>query len=188
MKGTVIVCLREVVLAAASERVWHVILTDAGFAPFTIFTTGEDVPDAGAAALLQTTCLRLGLTIEQAADAFGRHWIGTYSPRMYKPLYGKNRNAREFFNDINALHRRVVKKMANARPPRFELTWETPLTLRMHYVSHRGLIDVAVGMARAVGASFGEELVVTRVSDTEILIEFPAESVPVGPVAPTEPP
>lgn len=176
MKGTVLVCLREVVVNAAGDAVWQTCLADAGFATFTLFTLGEDVADAQAIALVQAVCNRLNLTLAQAGDAFGAHWVGSYAPRLYKQLFSKYKTSREFFTDINNMHERVMRHVPNAKPPRFRLDWQTSSSLLMHYESHRGLIDIAVGMARAMGRFYGETLTVTKVSEKSLRIVFPPSS------------
>jgi hypothetical protein len=175
MKGTVLTCLREVVVNAAGDAVWQASLADAGFPTFTLFTLGEDVPDAQAIAVVQAVCERLGLTLAQAGDAFGEHWVGSYAPRLYKHLFSKYKNAREFFADINHMHERVMRHVPSSKPPRFRLEWQGATSLLMHYESHRGLIDIAVGMARAMGRFYGETLTVTKVTEKTMRIVFPTE-------------
>lgn len=172
MKGTVITCLREVVINAGGEDVWQHCLSAAGFEQYTVFHLAEDVPDAQAIALIQAVCAKLDLTLEQAGDAFGEHWVNAYAPRLYKQLYGKYPDARSFFANINEMHARVTKHIVDAKPPRFRLEWPTPSTLVMHYESHRGLIDVAAGMARAMGRFYGETLLVTKLSPKALRIVF----------------
>lgn len=172
MKGTVLVCLKEVVVNAAGEHAWRRCLQMAGLDAFAIFTLSEDVPDETGLALVRAVCDTLNIDLADAADAFGSHWVGAYAPRIYKTLYGRYRNAREFFTDINNMHDRVVRHIADARPPRFELEWQDEKTLLMHYCSHRNLIDIAVGMARAMGRHFKEELVVTKLSEKTLRIDF----------------
>lgn len=173
MKGTVLTCLREIVVGASDEATWRACLEQAGFDPFTLFTLGEEVPDARAIAVIHAVCTRLGLTLEQAGDAFGGHWVGSYAPRLYAQLYARYRNARELFTSINEMHDRVTKHIPSAKPPRFRLEWTDATTLLLHYDSHRGLIDVAVGMARAMGRHYGEELVVTKLSPRTLRVVFP---------------
>jgi len=174
MKGTVLTCLREIVINAAGEPMWHRCLEAAGFEAYTLFTLAEDVPDVRAIALVHAVCEKLGLSAEQAGDAFGEHWVNAYAPRLYKHLYSRYGSAREFFADINNMHDRVMRHVKDAKPPRFRLEWQGENTLLMHYESHRGLIDVAVGMARAMGRFYGEPLVVTKVSAKAMRVVFPA--------------
>ena len=173
MKGTVFVCLRELVIGASDEVTWRACILDAGFDPFTIFTPNSDVAEERTLPLITAICKRLNLTLVQAADAFGEHWVNVYSPRLYKHLYSKHKTSRAFFEDINAMHQRLTRQVPNARPPRFVLEWKNDKVLVMHYQSGRSLIDIAVGMARAIGRYYGEALEVTRVSDSELRIAFP---------------
>lgn len=172
MKGTVLTCLREVVLKASDEATWQGCLADAQLPPFTIVALTEDVPDAQAMAIVQAVCARLGLTMAQAGDAFGEHWVNVYAPRLYKHLFSKYKSARELFTDLNNMHDRVMRHLPNAKPPRFRLEWESSSSLLMHYESHRGLIDIAVGMARATGKYYGEDLTVTKTSEKSLRVLF----------------
>jgi hypothetical protein len=181
VKGTVITCLREVVLKASDDATWQACLADAKLPPFTIFTLAEDVPDAQALAIVHAVCARLGLSAAQAGDAFGAHWITAYAPRLYKHLFARYKSAREMFSDINNMHDRVTRHVPDAKPPRFRLDWQTPTTLVMYYESHRGLIDIAVGMARAVGGLYREALVVTKTSETSLQIVFAEAGTPAPP-------
>jgi len=174
MKGTIITCLREIVIGAGGDDVWQACLSGAGFETYTVFTLGEEVPDHKAVRLIQVICEKLGLTLEQAGDAFGEHWVTSYAPRLYQHLYGRYPTARDFFTNINEMHDRVTKHITDAKPPRFRLEWTSPIALVMHYESHRGLIDVAVGMARAMGRLYKESLVVTKLSPKALRIVFPA--------------
>ncbi|RYE81971.1 MAG: hypothetical protein EOO75_21400 [Myxococcales bacterium] len=172
VKGTVLVCLKEVVVSAASEAVWHQCLVDAGFPPFQIFSLSENVDEDRTRALIEAVCARLGVTLPQAGDAFGAHWVGTYSPRIYKHFYARSRNAREFFTNLNEMHTRVTQAMPGAKPPVFDLTWTDPDTLVMTYRSTRGMIDIAVGMARGIGVHYGEPLEVEKLDPTRLRIRF----------------
>ena len=172
MKGTVLVCLREVIISAGGDEVWRACLVDGGIEPFTIFSPSADVPDEQAVAVIEAACRRLGLTLQQAADAFGNHWVNSYSPKVYKSFYAKHTTARGFFADINEMHERLTRRLPDARPPRFRLDWAADDVLVMHYESHRSLIEIAIGMAKAIGSYYREDLEVSRVSATALKVVF----------------
>ena len=172
MKGTVLICLKEVVLKVASEEIWRQALQAAHMDPYRIFHAAENVDEQETANLLGQICAICNITFAQAGDAFGDHWVTTYSQRTYKAYYAKHSNARDFLADINDMHERLTKAIPDARPPVFKMSWTTPRTLLMVYQSSRGLIDVAVGMVRALGKHYGTPLTVKKLSSTQLEVTF----------------
>lgn len=174
MKGTVIACLQELVVAKAGVEAWRNILRRGGYNPHQIFLTSADVDDLQALALIEGTCTELGITSGQAGDAFGDHWIRVYAPRLYASYFAKHTSSVSFLTDLNQMHERLTQAMPGARPPVFQFSWPEPGVMRMDYQSHRSLIDVAAGMTRALGRHYGEELEVEKTSATSMLVRFPA--------------
>lgn len=172
MKGTVLICLKEVVIQMAGEAVWREALQAAHVDPFRIFLATEDVDEQETADILANVCTLCNVTLAQAGDAFGDYWVNTYSRRTYKAFYAKHTNARDFLADLNEMHHKLTKLIPNARPPAFRMTWLTSRTLLMTYQSTRGLIDVAVGMTRAVGRHYGTPLAVRKLSSTQFEVTF----------------
>jgi hypothetical protein len=62
--------------------------------------------------------------------------------------------------------------MKDARPPRFDYHWVDEDTLEVTYKSHRKLLPIYIGLARGVGAYFGERLNVQQVATDRVRIEF----------------
>lgn len=174
MKGTVIACLQDLVVSTAGIDTWREILRRSGLNPHTIFVISADVDDAAAVGLIASTCATLGITSEQAGDAFGAHWIGVYAPKMYASFFAKHTSSRSFLIDLNQMHARLTQALPGARPPVFQFSWPEPDLLQMDYESHRSLLDIAVGMTRALGRHYGESLDVTKISPTTMHVRFPA--------------
>ena len=174
MKGTVIACLQELVVAQAGAEAWRNVLRRGGYNPHMIFVTSADIDDLQALTLIEGTCAELGITSEQAGDAFGDHWIRVYAPRLYASYFAKHTRSETFLTDLNQMHARLTQAMPGARPPVFQFSWVEPRVLRMDYQSHRSLIDVAVGMTRALGKHYGEILDVEKTSATSMLVRFPS--------------
>lgn len=172
MKGTVLICLKEVVVKVASEDVWRQALQAAGMDPYRIFLAAEDVDEQQTKDLLGSVCTICNITMAQAGDAFGDHWVNTYSRRTYKAFYAKHTNARDFLADINEMHQKLTKLVPRARPPVFQMSWLSARTLVMTYQSSRGMIDVAVGMTRALGKRYGTPLTVKKLSNTQLEVTF----------------
>jgi hypothetical protein len=173
VKGTVVVCLQQLVVAKFGEDSWRSILQEAGLDPTTIVMPLGDYADATVFALLDATCSVTGLTTAQALDAYGEYWINHYGKKTYANYYRGCTTARQFFEKLRDIHLTVTRTTPNARPPSFQTEWISERLLRLHYASHRDLIDLAVPMARGVGKYFGELLVVTKVGPNAIDIRFP---------------
>ncbi|MCP4721028.1 MAG: hypothetical protein GY860_16360 [Desulfobacteraceae bacterium] len=73
---------------------------------------------------------------------------------------------------MDALHVSLTKTIKNAKPPRFEYEWQRENTLIMHYKSHRGLIDFAVGLVKGVGIFYHESLQLKKLGINRIQIVF----------------
>lgn len=174
MKGLIMEGLREVVTEKFGGDIWAKILTEMGVPVDTSYGIKDDVDDEIVLGAVQSTCSVLGVTLEQAADLFGSHWINRIAKRYYSPILSLYGNSRELLLAIDEIHERVVDDLPGSKPPRFEFTWEDERTLLVDYHSHRGLIDFAVGIARGVGEYYDEDLEITKRSDKQFTIVFPA--------------
>lgn len=174
MKASLIMCMEDLVLARSGRAAWETILTASGLPTTSIFLAVGDVDDEIVGKILGNTATVLGLTVGEVFDAFANQWVNVYGPRVYKPYYQGARSAREFFLRLDDMHARINKSIPNARTPRFTTAWKSKRTLVMVYQSDRGMIDLVVCMAKAIGGYFGEEIQVSKVSPTNIEIIFPS--------------
>ncbi len=172
MKGTVVVCLKEMVEARGGAERWKAALRRAGLPDSKLYMALGDVPDAEVMRLFEAVRAEFGLTLEQAADAFGDHWMNVYVPRVYKVYLMRFPDLRALLAGINEVHERVTRTVPGARPPRFEFDWRDDRTLRVTYRSHRGLVDVFAGILRGAGRYYGERLTVRKRSATEVEVRF----------------
>ena len=76
---------------------------------------------------------------------------------------------------MDELHIRVTHHFDNAQPPRFNYTWKNDTTLIITYKSHRRLIDFFAGLAKGVGKYYKEDIKVTKLSEEQVEIVFPAQ-------------
>ena len=74
---------------------------------------------------------------------------------------------------MDSVHVSMTRRLKDVKPPRFEYEWRDDHTLLMHYKSHRGLLDFAVGLAKGVGSYYKEPLTVTKVNSDTVKISFP---------------
>ena len=172
MKGTIVRCLEEMVVTQFGEDKWQKSLEDAGIKSSRIFLPFEDVEDSVVMKLVTAVCKNLNISLSQAADAFGDYWVNVYSQKLYPQYYAKHKTARDFLLDMDAVHVAMTKTIKDAKPPRFEYEWKSEDTLIMHYNSHRGLIDFAVGLVKGVGKFYNETLRVTKLGSDKIEIVF----------------
>lgn len=70
--------------------------------------------------MLKNTCQVLGITLEQAAEAFSEYWVNVYAPKVYGIYYRGVNGARDFLLKMDEVHVKTTKTMENASPPRFE--------------------------------------------------------------------
>jgi hypothetical protein len=173
MKGVITSCLALLVETQYGADKWRAIMKDAGAeAVAGLRLATSDVNDAIAARLFESTARVLGLSLEQAMDAFGDYWCGTYAPAIYKNDYKRFTSAREMILGMDYVHVAVTQNSSNGRPPRFDFTWEDERTVLVTYRSSRNMIDLYVGIARGVGKYFKERLTVRKVSPDQCRIRF----------------
>ncbi len=174
MKGVIVTCLGEMVRKKFGNDKWGDALEKAGLDRKSRFLVTTDVDDEIALKIIDSVCRVLDLSLAQAADAFGDYWVNVFAPRIYAPYYSKANSTREFLLKMDHVHTAVTKRLANARPPRFEYEWRDDKTLIMGYKSTRGLIDFMVGLIKGVGKYFEEDLEVTKLGNDKVEIVFPS--------------
>lgn len=173
MKGTIVKCLEELVSTKFGRDKWKKSLEDAGLKDSTMILAISDVDDLQVMKVVEAVCKNLNISLEQAADAFGDYWVNVYSQKMYSQYYEINKTAKDFLLDMDNVHVAMTKTMKDARPPRFNYEWKDDKTLIMHYRSHRGLVDFAVGLSRGVGKFYNENIRVTKLGPDKIQVVFP---------------
>jgi len=173
MKGTIAICLRDLVINQFGQDKWTESLRNAGLSEYTIFLPISDVDDEQVLKLVGGVCKALNISLSQAADAFGEYWVNVYSQKLYSIYYKGNKTARDFLLNMDDVHVQMTKSMKNARPPRFNYEWKNDNTLIIRYLSHRNLIDFAVGLVKGVGTFYKENLQVEKLDDERIQVTFP---------------
>jgi len=172
MKGAIAICLGELISEKFSRDKWEEVLEGAGLPRKTFFLATEDVDDAAAMRVVASACKVMGMSMTQAADAFGEYWFNVYAPRIYKVHYAGKKSAKELLMALNHIHKSVANHSTNARPPRFEYEWKDDKTLVMTYQSSRGLIDFFIGIVKGVGTYYKEKLSITKLPNDKVEIQF----------------
>jgi hypothetical protein len=176
MKGTIVRCLEELIRTKHGDDQWKAILVQSGMAPTTLFFTTAIVPDDDVVTLLGATATVLGITLEDAMEAFGDFWSTTYAPSIYGAYFKKAKGAKDLLLNLDHIHV-VMTKTAGASPPRFRYEWRGERHLVMHYDSPRGLVALMPGLIRGVGRYFRENLTVS-VKANEVHVVFPIDMAP----------
>jgi hypothetical protein len=172
MKGVIASCLADLVKTKFGQDKWRASLEKAGLRGDTIFLAGQNIPDEVVMKVVGSVCDVLQVTLQQAADAFGTHWVNTFAPKIYSAYYGKKSSAKEFLLAMNQVHDSATATIPNAKPPRFDFDWKNDKTVVMTYHSERGLIDFLVGLVKGVGVYFKEDLKVTKLDSTHVEVVF----------------
>ncbi|HEU0265118.1 MAG TPA: heme NO-binding domain-containing protein [Geobacterales bacterium] len=173
MKAGIVICLGDMVKTKFGPQKWEASLVKAGLSKNTIFIPIQDIDDATVMRLIEATCRELGVTLEQAADAFGDYWVNVYAPKIYRTYFRGSQGAKEFLLQMDRVHESVTTNVPNARPPRFTYEWVNDKTLVMKYRSNRSMIDVLVGCAKGVGKFFNESIKVRKIGADKIEVMFP---------------
>jgi hypothetical protein len=174
MKATITNCLAQLVESKFGKDRWNAILKDSGLEQHAgmFRISPADVPDDHVVKLIGSTCKVLGISAQQAADAFGEYWCCTYAPKLYAPIVKRFKNAKEMILGMDNVHIDMTETIPNARPPRFEYVWEDKKTLVVDYKSTRNMIDIYIGLVKGVGTLFKEKLAVTKISPHRVEIVF----------------
>jgi hypothetical protein len=173
VKGVIVQCLAELVKEKFGRDKWEEALEKSGLDKDAVFLATQDVEDNAVLKVVGSVCETLGISLVQAADAFGEYWVNTFAPKIYATYYRGADSARDFLLKMDDVHRAATKSIPGAHPPRFEYEWKDDKTLVMTYKSHRGLIDFLVGLIKGVGTYFKEDLQVTKLSDEKVEVVFP---------------
>ena len=173
MKGVIVQCLGNLVTEKFGKDKWEDALEKSGVDRNYNCLAFDDVDDEVIIKVIKSTCEVLDITMSQAADAFGDYWVNNFTQKIYGVYYKNKNNAKEFLLNMDNVHNITTKNIKNARPPRFEYKEVDDKTLIMTYKSHRGLIDILIGLIKGVGKHFNEDLQVRKINDTQVEIKFP---------------
>lgn len=171
MKGVILGCLNELVEEEFGADKWETIRERAGL-PKERCLPIADVDDAVVMKAVEETCGVLGITLEQAADAFGRHWACTYAPKLYGAYYTGIKSTKEFLLKLDDIHVATTRAMHNAHPPRFTYKDVDDRTLVMEYHSARGLMPFFIGLIRGVAEYYGERVDITPAGLNKVRVVF----------------
>ena len=176
MKGTITRCLAELVSDKFGADQWTTILADAGLSDQaeSLTSLSADIEDAAIGKLLGSTCKVLGISLPQAADAFGEYWCCTYAPRLYPAIVDRFKTAKEMVLGMDQVHGELTRSVPGANPPRIVYEWQDDRTLRTTYQSNRGMLDIFIGLVKGAGVYFNEDIKVAKIGANMAEIVFSA--------------
>jgi len=172
MKGIVFDCLRNLVSEKFGTDKWNQIMKMSDVNPDTNYTITDDVDDEVILRLFGNTCEALSLSFEQASEAFGEYWNGTYLPKLYPEFYENVNSTRELLVKLDDIHSVIREKMEGAKPPKHSYEWKNENTLIMGYDSSRDLIELFVGAIKGAAKHYNDEITVRNIDRKQVEIKF----------------
>ncbi|MDR2632900.1 MAG: heme NO-binding domain-containing protein [Treponema sp.] len=172
MKGTIVLCIADLVKKGGGEEKWREILKRSGLPEDLLLTSIADVDDTIIQEVLKNIGTVLQLSPQQISEAFGDYWVNDYAPKYYKAYYYGINSAKALIMGVDAIHEQVTKIIPNAHPPRFDVEEIDEKTLKVHYKSHRKMIDFYIGLVKGVGKFFKTPLQVKKLSEEYVEIRF----------------
>lgn len=172
MKGVIAVCLKELVERDFGADKWADALEQAGLPRDMTILPIDDVDDAAVMRVVGSTCDVLGISLQQAADAFGHHWACEYAPKMYGVYYAGIDSAKEFLLKLDSIHVATTRTVPNAHPPRFNYEDVDANTLIMEYQSNRELLPFFMGLVKGIAENYGEKADVAVIGHNKVRITF----------------
>ncbi len=172
MKGIVIDCLKNLVSEHFGTERWNEVVRLSGASPDRKYEIADDVDEELVLKMFAKTCEVAGLSFEQACDAFGDYWVGSYIPKLYPDFYAGVKSAREFLLKLDNVHATIAARLPNAKPPRHSYQWKSENTLAMSYSSERDLIELFIGAIKGAAKYFKEEIQVRKIDRQSVEIDF----------------
>lgn len=132
------------------------------------FRIDTDYPDEQARALIGHACDVLGLTPQQAYDAYAVHFLKEVQVR-FPVFFTMSPTARDFLKRQPAIHNSMGSGVTGGDSrlgDKFSVT-ETDAGLITHYRSENRLAALYMSLARALLEHYGEDAEVTALDDPE---------------------
>lgn len=172
MHGAFIVGLKEMIINRFDESFWHEILYDSGFEPDYYPLSNKELEDLKALLLIKTAAKKLNLGDRRFGETFGNYWIKNFAREKYFAFFDAFKSSKDFINNLSVMHKNLTRGLAHPKSPVFEINWEGPHTAMITYKSTRSLIHIAVGLLKALGDFYNEEISVYRVENNQIKVFF----------------
>jgi hypothetical protein len=163
MHGAFIVCLKEMVISKFDENFWIEALEQAGIDKHFHPVSNKEVADEMALKLIKSTIKRLNMDDRRFGEIFGNYWINQYARKNYFAFFDAHKRVKDFLNNLNKMHQRITAKLSKPTTLSFTITWESSSCAIIDYHSNRGLVHLAVGLLKALGDYYHEDIAVYRI-------------------------
>ena len=172
MHGVFIIGLKELVINKFDESFWSDIIEQAGLGKDFHPLSNQELADDKAVLLIKTTVKKLNLSDRQFGEIFGNYWIKTFARLKYFAFFDAFKSSRDFINQLSVMHQKLTQNLKEKKSPVFDVSWKNQYTAIINYNSERGLIHIAVGLLKALGDYYNEEISVYRVNTNQIKVFY----------------
>lgn len=172
MLGSIVECMEEMVRKEPDGlEIWKGTLRKTGFPSTHKFFSHHVIDDAVVVTMMEHLCEEMKISPDLLAERFGDAWMA-YASKAYFAFFSYRKNAKDFLLGMADTHKNITKRINNATPPHFEYEPEPDGSLIMRYHSKRNLAFLWIGLVKAVGRYFNEDLQLERLSENAVRILF----------------
>ena len=169
MYGVINKSLRDMVTEGHGEAVWAQVLAKAGV-PSDSFLAMRSYDDEITFRLAVASSDVLGVDVDTALHAFGKHWVNHTLARDYDALVRSTGSTMlEFLENLNELHDRISTTFLEYEPPEFRVSELQKNRMEVEYISHReGLNSFVSGVLVALSERFNEPMSIEATEDLSV--------------------
>jgi guanylate cyclase soluble subunit beta len=169
MYGVINKSLRDMVTEGHGEAIWAQILAKAGV-PSDSFLAMRSYDDEITFRLAVASSDVLGVDVDTALHAFGKHWVNHTLARDYDALVRSTGSTMlEFLENLNELHDRISTTFLEYEPPEFRVSELQKNRMEVEYISHReGLNSFVSGLLVALSERFNEPMSIEATEDLSV--------------------
>lgn len=172
MHGAFVVGLKEMIIHRFDENFWQEIVEEAGLELGFYPLSNRELEEKEAMNLVKAAAKKLNLGDRKFGEAFGNYWIKNFARQKYFAFFDAFKSSKDFINQLSEIHKKLTENLTQPQPPFFEINWENEHSVLINYQSDRALIHFAVGLLKALGDYYKEEISVYRVEKNQIKVFF----------------
>lgn len=165
MKGTVVATWIKTMKKHYPQEKVEKALTSAGISYNRIFNPLEDVDDEIPFTMVKTLANETGMAYEALWKEIGIDNVNTFYEN-YKSMF-KRESVYDFLSGMNSLHKVVMKKIKNAKPPILDMEPIGKKEAYFTYRSKRNMYGYFQGLLEGVIKHYGENVQVEEISRSE---------------------
>ncbi len=172
MKGTVVSTWLKTCRKLYGDDVVNTALEKAQLASNISYSPLENVDEAQVVEIFQNVANNSGEDLAVVWRKIGQDNIATFTADY--PGFFRREHAFAFLSSMNDLHKIVMKRIDNAKPPILDMELLTDYKARMTYRSKRNMFDYFLGLLDGVRDHYKEDYKVDLISkaDGEMVVEI----------------